>query len=100
MLKNGSEIREKRKSKDCLSEVPANHVTDPREINNDFFNWVIIQMCFVFDSYFNGGNRTGGGWELKVWKSNQIKLNSTFRKIGQSRLCYNDHNKKKEIESC
>ena len=35
---------------------------------------------------FCGGNGTGGGWELKVWKSSEIKKTVLFAIFGQSRI--------------
>ena len=42
-----------------------------------FCSWILVYKCCVFDSAFDGGNRTRGGWELKVGISSELKINST-----------------------
>ena len=52
--------------------------TDAREKANDFFWSLLVYMYCVFEWVSDGGNRTGGGWTLKVWIPSKIERNSVY----------------------
>ena len=45
------------------------------------FSWRLVYRCWFFDWVFDGGNRTGSGWVLKVWISSGIKITGIFWNI-------------------
>ena len=43
-----------------------------------FFKWILVYKWCVLDWVLDGGSRTCSDWNLKVWISGEIKINSTF----------------------
>ena len=71
-----------RKIKSELVSMDISHYQDSaRRDNKRFFVWIIVQKFWVFDWDLDGGNITCISCEIKVWTSNEFKINSTFWNI-------------------
>ena len=43
-----------------------------------FFSGLLVHKCFVFDWDLDRGNGISSRWELKIWTSIDININSTY----------------------
>ena len=71
-------IARKIETKTFPLEVSEYQDTDARKKNNEFWVEDSSKSAVFFDWDFDGGNRTGGGSELKVWIPSEIKKTSNF----------------------
>ena len=52
-----------------------------QERKTEILSWRFVYICCVSDWDFDAENQTGGGSELKAWKSSENKVSSTFWKF-------------------
>ena len=77
LVKYEFEYREKLKMKSFLWMFRTIRIL-MHERKTIVFNWIFVYKCSTSDWHFDGGHRTCGGSQLKVWISNEIKMSSTF----------------------